>query len=350
MGTSLTGLTPATTYDALIKIGDNAPLDGTLKTLSDGLGNDLPLQISSTDATFTGNLNISRTIALSAGATNPSIENIAYTINNTGAQTGTATGILLNATETALNSQTHNLMDLQRAGVSNFKVGTFHNAGFRFNVGGGSNYRPLMTFSRIGDATSSLFFIGAGAGPTGTSSYLAANNDDMYFGTDISGSFTNNIILPASGVGRILLGGLTSSFPSIKRNGTAIDFRLADDSGFTQVNASSFKVGGTATELQVNLLLLGGFNVLQLSTRVYIDGDNRGVAINNNLSIGGGNVSANASSVLDLISTTKGFLPPRMTNSQRTSISSPAVGLMVYCTDAVEGLYVYKSTGWTLVI
>jgi hypothetical protein len=39
-----------------------------------------------------------------------------------------------------------------------------------------------------------------------------------------------------------------------------------------------------------------------------------------------------------------------MTNAQRTAIASPAVGLMVYCTDAVEGLYIYKSTGWTFVI
>jgi hypothetical protein len=60
--------------------------------------------------------------------------------------------------------------------------------------------------------------------------------------------------------------------------------------------------------------------------------------------------SPNASAVLQADSTTKGFLPPRMTNSERTSISSPAVGLMVYCTDAVEGLYINKSTGWTLVI
>jgi hypothetical protein len=57
-----------------------------------------------------------------------------------------------------------------------------------------------------------------------------------------------------------------------------------------------------------------------------------------------------ASSILTLASNSKGFLPPRMTNAERTAISSPAVGLMVYCTDAVEGLYVYKSTGWTFVI
>jgi hypothetical protein len=48
MGTSLTGLTPATTYDALIKVGDNGPLSATAKVLSDGLGNDSPLALSTT--------------------------------------------------------------------------------------------------------------------------------------------------------------------------------------------------------------------------------------------------------------------------------------------------------------
>jgi hypothetical protein len=66
--------------------------------------------------------------------------------------------------------------------------------------------------------------------------------------------------------------------------------------------------------------------------------------------IGIGTSSPSASAILQADSTTRGFLPPRMTNAQRTAISSPAVGLIVYCTDMVEGLYVYKSTGWTFVI
>jgi uncharacterized protein YaiE (UPF0345 family) len=66
--------------------------------------------------------------------------------------------------------------------------------------------------------------------------------------------------------------------------------------------------------------------------------------------VGIGTSSLSTSAILQVDSTTKGFLPPRMTNAQRTAISSPAVGLIVYCTDAVEGLYVYKSTGWTFVI
>ena len=55
MGTSLTGLTPATTYDALIKVGDNGPLSATAKYLSDGLGNDSALALS------TGNIGIGTT-------------------------------------------------------------------------------------------------------------------------------------------------------------------------------------------------------------------------------------------------------------------------------------------------
>lgn len=39
--------------------------------------------------------------------------------------------------------------------------------------------------------------------------------------------------------GRLQFGGTTASFPSIKRNGTALDFRLADDSNFCAINVSS---------------------------------------------------------------------------------------------------------------
>jgi len=69
------------------------------------------------------------------------------------------------------------------------------------------------------------------------------------------------------------------------------------------------------------------------------------------LKIGAINDTAqNASAILEINSTDKGVLPPRMTNVQRTNIVSPAIGLMVYCTDSIEGLYIYKSTGWTFII
>ena len=55
MGTSLNGLTPASTYQGLIKTTDNAAISGTAKFLSDGLGNDSALALS------TGNIGIGTT-------------------------------------------------------------------------------------------------------------------------------------------------------------------------------------------------------------------------------------------------------------------------------------------------
>jgi hypothetical protein len=41
---------------------------------------------------------------------------------------------------------------------------------------------------------------------------------------------------------------------------------------------------------------------------------------------------ANASAMLDVTSTTKGFLPPRMTTTQKNAIATPAAGLQVFDT------------------
>jgi hypothetical protein len=61
-----------------------------------------------------------------------------------------------------------------------------------------------------------------------------------------------------------------------------------------------------------------------------------------------GAVSANACAVLDLVSTTKGFLPPRMTQAQRESIAAgiDSAGLLVYQTDAVPGFWYYNGASW----
>jgi len=58
MGTSLSGLTPATTFDGLLKTSDNEPLDGTLKTISDGSGVDSALQLSNSALQVNGDLNV----------------------------------------------------------------------------------------------------------------------------------------------------------------------------------------------------------------------------------------------------------------------------------------------------
>jgi hypothetical protein len=61
--------------------------------------------------------------------------------------------------------------------------------------------------------------------------------------------------------------------------------------------------------------------------------------------IGTDALGSQTSALLQLRSTTRGFLPPRMTTTQRNAIASPATGLMVYDT-SVNKVSVYNGTSW----
>jgi len=62
--------------------------------------------------------------------------------------------------------------------------------------------------------------------------------------------------------------------------------------------------------------------------------------------------SADGSAMLEVKSTTKGFLPPRMTETQRDAISAPATGLIVFCTNCGDNgeAQIYNGTDWTNMI
>jgi hypothetical protein len=65
--------------------------------------------------------------------------------------------------------------------------------------------------------------------------------------------------------------------------------------------------------------------------------------------VGIGTNTPHTSAQLELSSTTRGFLPPRMTQTQRNAIPSPVAGLIVYCTNcgASGEMQVYNGTVWT---
>ena len=56
------------------------------------------------------------------------------------------------------------------------------------------------------------------------------------------------------------------------------------------------------------------------------------------------------SSMLDIQSTEKGLLIPRMTLVERNNIPSPAQGLMVYQTDNTPGFYYYNGSTWSAIV
>jgi hypothetical protein len=53
--------------------------------------------------------------------------------------------------------------------------------------------------------------------------------------------------------------------------------------------------------------------------------------------------------LLEVKSTSKGILIPRMTLTQRNAITTPATGLMIYQTNNTPGFYYYDGSKWTAV-
>jgi hypothetical protein len=65
-------------------------------------------------------------------------------------------------------------------------------------------------------------------------------------------------------------------------------------------------------------------------------------------SVGVGTSTPASSAQLDVSSTNKGFLPPRLTAVQRDSIASPVAGLIVFCTncDTAGQVQFYNGNSW----
>lgn len=86
MGTPLTGSTVASTYTSLLKTTDNSALTASLRTISDGNGNDSALQISSAGVASTGTLAVTGATNLSTLTTSGNTV-IGGTLNVSGATT-----------------------------------------------------------------------------------------------------------------------------------------------------------------------------------------------------------------------------------------------------------------------
>lgn len=62
--------------------------------------------------------------------------------------------------------------------------------------------------------------------------------------------------------------------------------------------------------------------------------------------VGIGTTTPDASSALDIESTTSGLLIPRLTQAQRDAITTPATGLLVFQTNNTPGFYYYDGSAW----
>src|SRR6185503_5397527 len=68
--------------------------------------------------------------------------------------------------------------------------------------------------------------------------------------------------------------------------------------------------------------------------------------------VGIGTATPNGSAALEVNSTIRGFLSPRLTWSQRDAIASPAAGLMIWCSNCGTSgqMVVFNGSKWTNLI
>jgi len=94
---------------------------------------------------------------------------------------------------------------------------------------------------------------------------------------------------------------------------------------------------------------VGGSGELSFYTTLasILGGSTEKVRITGAGNVGIGTTSPNINAILDVTSTTKAFMPPRMTTTQRNNISSPTAGMVIYDT-TLNKLAVY-TTAWEAV-
>jgi microcystin-dependent protein len=132
----------------------------------------------------------------------------------------------------------------------------------------------------------------------------------------------------------------SSTIPAMLINNVGTGIGLS----ITQSGAGSgLKVAQSANAIGVEVTNSGtssGLKVTQSGNGVAIEAVNSGTASGVKVTDSGTGTAA-----LEVVSTTKGFLPPRMTYAQRNSISSPAEGLEIYNTDS-KCKQVYTGSEW----
>lgn len=206
---------------------------------------------------------------------------------------------------------------------------------------------------------------------TGTSSTNIGLN------LDVSGATNNYGLIVANGnvgigtntptVPLDILGNLTNNYPNNigihatnSNAGGRTDVFLINNTGTTSgfanlsVFGSSFVLGALQNNTQLgagNSLYLqsdantssGGTKTINFITGGYSNSPTLTITAGNPGNVGIGTTTPVASAKLQISSTTSGFLPPVMTSTQASAISSPAQGLMLFVTDT-NGTF--TSVGW----
>jgi hypothetical protein len=363
MGTTLSGLTPATTFDALIKVGDNSALSASLKTISDGEGNDSPLKLS-TSAVGIGSITNVESEINGKQATLVSGTNI-KSINST-SLLGSGDLSVQETLVSGTNIKTINSTSLLGSGdISISASAGGSNTQIQFNDSGAFGADSLFnwdnTNKRLGvgetTPTSRVHIQGEGA-TSATTSLLVENsggNNIISTTDDRSVLINNQISVQHRGFGqwlRVLTAGVTSNVSLYGYGIGAGSHNWQTQSNYSGANfrqfntGFSFGAGALPPDTANTLMTIRGSGATSATTALLVENssgtdllkvvDNGQVLVDVQ--------SAEAGAKVQIDSTTQGFLPPRMTTTQVNAIEGTA-GLVVYDT-TTNKLKCYDGSSW----
>jgi hypothetical protein len=252
MGTTLTGLTPATTYDALLKTTDNQQLTTTRKVITDGTGNDSALSLATTSAGINGTLTVSSTLTASnfsgtSSNTNTGDETNATIKSKLGAATTSVDGYLTSTDWDTFNNKQNALTN---------PVTGRGNANFLTKFFGDSNIGNSLIFDNgtnvgIGTQIPSSKLTVAGSGSF--SGALNVSGSSFFLGAVVANS-SLNVGTSLDVNSRCQIGSLGDG-----------EYRLYVDTGVVSIIADNFFVNNSTRTLQFNT---SGLNFTGLSCNV----------------------------------------------------------------------------------
>ena len=217
----------------------------------------------------------------------------------------------------------------------NWGINTTTDAGFRLDVNGTARVQGAFTVTGSTTAASAI-----ARGANFTSTLVAAANNDVLVGLDINPTFTAGAF---TGTSRYVLRTnapyVSLQNPQVRFSSatTASAFELVRFSGATESHKFQFITGYNGPQLELFAQSSSG-GTYDVNVMSFFRNGN--IVINSTADV--------ASSILTIESTTKGVLFPRMTTTQKTAISSPATGLVVYDT-TLNKLSVYTGAAWETV-
>lgn len=210
----------------------------------------------------------------------------------------------------------------------NVQIGTTTDAGFRLDVNGTARVQGALTVGSGSLSNSSLLISRGITGDTNVSSVLNTSviQADVTFA---SSGFSSQI------------GTQNTTFTlTLLRHFSALQGTIG--AGSIVSNQYGFHASSGLVLAQNNFGFRGEIPAGATNWNLYMSGSANNYLAGNLLI---GTTTDVASSILTLASTTKGFLPPRMTSAQRDLIATPATGLMVYNTTDNRPSF-YNGTTW----